>query len=541
MVGLYGSTGAAALIPLVFAHSATTVHLQPQPGLSEQLSAALPQRLTRRGLEASAHAVAAQAFLGSAADVAAAGSQEGRRAATASRSVCSRAAELAASPERRYRATSCGLERGRVPFSGEAFFYSEAIKTAEACAALCAGTALQGCEAFSFCRKMDPSTGAISRTCMLMTEVNETAGDYSAVPGGCDSGRPCASRCEDNDIEVPSLFMQAPGTTCADLLAANGMPNCWASLNDAGDDLAADLRLVQAICPATCFGCAAEPSGEHTEAAALAVASAAAELEEPCQYEKGYVYGADDIGNMFLWRLVGTSDVCASFCASTVGCLGWTYYKQHAANFSRGDCVLHNRSDAMVGSSRRLDECCDSGFPCTARCVNHEVYIMALMYVQNMSTIRTCEEYVSMSSVHYGTSVCRDMPIGDLVEGVCPLSCYVRSREFGKSLAALEDGAAAVAPVAGAASQGATLPDATVLTGVSTDRHSGSNTVESNVASLRNEDVILGQSSELGEHDEQSEENATVRRQAVSSAQAKTRRCGSAVVFIVASAMGGYF
>ncbi|CAE8679027.1 unnamed protein product, partial [Polarella glacialis] len=270
--------------------------------------------------------------------------------------------------------TTCGLRRGFVPFRGNLLHQAlQTVNSTEACAALCAGTALQGCGAFSFCSYADSDVdGGYVHMCTLL----------SPIPGKCDSGRPCAAPCKDLDEQVALVF---PGAALAAAAVAANAGNCWSSQHDGGGNATTGVQANR-------------------------------------------VY-QDPNGSSYLFKWVGviSADQCASFCAARSACLGFTFYKLAAGylagDFARFDCVLQN-SSAALGDGSRTDACCDSGLPCAAQCANHDVYVSLLMKAGGVPEISNCEEYVmyKYSLFTYKVSSCRDLPSSEVMEALCPLS-----------------------------------------------------------------------------------------------------------------------
>ncbi|CAE8711937.1 unnamed protein product, partial [Polarella glacialis] len=176
---------------------------------------------------------------------------------------CAAAAQISGDGWLEAAVTTCGLRRGFVPFRGNLLHQAlQTVNSTEACAALCAGTALQGCGAFSFCSYADSDVdGGYVHMCTLLSSVVEGATDWSPIPGKCDSGRPCAAPCKDLDEQVALVFpgaaLAAVTRSCQAAVAANA-GNCWSSQHDGGGNATTglDLRFVQSLCPVSCRSCA---------------------------------------------------------------------------------------------------------------------------------------------------------------------------------------------------------------------------------------------------------------------------------------------
>ena len=257
-----------------------------------------------------------------------------------------------------------------VPFSGALFQQMAGkVNSTEACAALCAGAALQGCEAFIFCKSDQTSheVGLSVDFCMLLHTVQEVQGDRSPFPGRCSSGRTCASDCRDLDPQLSLVFPDADASlvsSCSALI--DRQPgNCWSSWNDGKREETTDpdIRIVQALCPESCRSCSnasvegtsrSGNRGHATVAAAeLARMTASVPATARCTIERQIAY-QDESGYFFKWRAVLSAETCASLCASSPECLAFTFYVADQSDFSKFDCVLHNYICQHTWSSGRL-------------------------------------------------------------------------------------------------------------------------------------------------------------------------------------------
>ena len=285
-----------------------------------------------------------------------------------------------------------------VPFSGILFQQMAGkVNATEACAALCAGSALQGCEAFVFCKPDETSheVGLSIDFCMLLHTVQEVTNDRSPFPGRCTSGRACSSDCRDLDAQLPLVFPEAEAslTSSCSQLIYHQPGNCWSSWNDGKQEETTDpdMRLVQALCPESCRSCAYPslqaqmPLGSHQNHATVAAAELARRVAivavtAECSIERGVAYQADMRGFLFKWQAVLNAETCASLCASSADCLAFTFYVADHEDFSKFDCVLHNSTSAST-RGRRSDPCCNSGPACAARCSNQNQYVPDLWKV----------------------------------------------------------------------------------------------------------------------------------------------------------------
>lgn len=337
----------------------------------------------------------------------------------------------------------CDVRKGAVKFTGDVLFQlTGKVNSAEACASLCAGSALEGCEAFTFCpAEENPVEGQLSEPwCLLMKSVTEVSEDRSPFPGKCDSGRPCSAPCTDLDSQLARIYPEVPSrlSSSCDALVSAQPGNCYYSTHDGSSiDTSSipNVRLVQALCPARCLSCMSGKTQAviHATAAAsrLATIAASAEawLEEGCSVEKDTVYEAPGaIGNsryLYIWSVVYSADNCASFCAAREGCVGFTFYNSDSGDFKRLDCVLHNSTQAL-DAGKRKDPCCESGRPCAARCTNHNLYLSVLMHQAGAKHIQNCEEYLMYQLFKFNVSTCRELPGAEVMEALCSLSCFVR-------------------------------------------------------------------------------------------------------------------
>jgi len=301
---------------------------------------------------------------------------------------------------------------------------------------------MQGCEGFIFCKadETSHSVGLSLDFCMLLHSVQDVAGDRSPFPGRCTSGRACAASCQDLDSQLPLVFPDADSaltSSCSELVRQQP-GNCWSSWNDGKAEHTSDpdVRLVQALCPESCRSCAGAASqgfmldGRRSHAAVAAVElsykTASVPQISPCSIEAGVLYDAG-AEYLFKWRAVLSADICASFCASTVECLAFTFFMETTGSFSKFDCVLHNTTLAFT-SGRRSDPCCRSGLACAARCTNQDLYVSLLMETGGLAYITNCEEYLVSTLFAQNASTCQNLSDPGLTQGLCPLSCYVRSQ-----------------------------------------------------------------------------------------------------------------